>query len=147
MKTEVQKLIIELSHLKNKTDEQKLYLNSLVLELSEAILKQYGKIFTVESGKFKSLKAGECYGNSANKLNSGFGYVEGYIKNKATGYKIGHAWNIDKNGNHIDFTIKNSNDFEYYGILINNKDVYRIGAENGFIWFATLPFLKIKVFN
>jgi hypothetical protein len=115
-------------------------LNYLIVSLSQKIIDEKGQKFDVKKCKQKSYNLGSCYPNSTRLMNDKkYKYVEGYvIKN---GVKIGHSWNIDQEGNHIDFTFKNPQDFEYIGVVIPEKIVWEISKKNGNIWFCVLPFV------
>jgi hypothetical protein len=120
------------------------FLNQLVLIESEPILKKTGQKYHVTKGKIdrRKQKIGICYGNSALKMREGYGYVEGYVVNEKTGYKMSHAWNVDSNGIHVDFTLDDPENYDYFGVIIPDKIVYRVGRENGRIWYSVLPFTK-----
>ena len=109
-------------------------------------LKKAGKLFIVNqpSKQNMKMKRGNCYHNSIRKMKEGFEYVEGVIINKITKFEISHAWNMDSNGNHIDFTIMNTQDFEYCGVVIPADLIREIGSRNGFIWYCSLPYITVK---
>lgn len=86
------------------------------------------------------MKTGLCYSNSINKLNNGYKYVEGVITNKVTGQKISHAWNIESQGKHVDFTILETDEYLYKGIIIPKNILYVVGFKNGGIWYCCLPY-------
>ena len=121
-------------------------LRELVLFESNSILEKKGQIFSVKSGKIdrRKQKLGNCYHNAARKMGDGYeyGYVEGYCITKNEGLKFGHAWNVDKDGNHFDFTFKNSEEYDYFGIVIPIRIVYNVGFRNGGVWFSVLPFIE-----
>ena len=71
-------------------------------------------------------------------------FVEGVIISKDSGIKISHAWNVDSDGKHIDFTIMDTNEYEYNGLIIPSKIVYEVGEKNGYIWYCCLPYITIK---
>lgn len=121
--------------------------NSIKVKYSEEILNQFGKQFDVFPPPKKSnkMKAASCYPNSIAKMNSGYQYVEGIITHKNSGQKISHAWNIDSNGKHVDFTILKTDDYFYKGIIIPKKILYEVGFKNGGIWYCCLPYLEILV--
>ena len=119
-------------------------LNELGLFESNSILDKHGQKFIVKSGKIdrRKQKLGNCYPNAAKKMMDGYGYVEGYCINKNAGFKFGHAWNVDKDGTHLDFTLDNSEEFDYFGIVIPNDLVYKVGYRNGGVWYSVLPFIE-----
>jgi len=55
------------------------------------------------------MKAQTCYANAESKRDKGFNYVEGIITSKKSGLQISHAWNVDSNGRHVDFTVMDTN--------------------------------------
>ena len=136
------KEILDLSAKPNKSKDEAYYLNTIVLKETELILSKKGKSFNVVSEINQSNKLGDCYFNAVQMMNKGFGYVEGYASDKVTHIKYAHAWNVDKEGNHIDFTLSNAEEHDYFGIVLTEGTVYEVGIRNGHIWFAALPFLK-----
>lgn len=119
--------------------------NDLKVKYSEKLLEIVGDTFDVFSPAKKSnkMKPASCYPNSIAKMNSGYQYVEGIITHKNSGQKISHAWNIDSNGKHVDFTILKTDDYFYKGIIIPKKILYEVGFKNGGIWYCCLPYLEI----
>ncbi len=118
------------------------FLNDLVLSEGEKTLYKYGKIFQVKPGKSrKKCPIGMGYANAAEFICKGYKYVEGYKLHKNTGRKIAHAWNIDPDGNSVDFTIKDPEQYEYFGVVIPDILVYEVGLKNGGIWYCVLPFI------
>lgn len=139
--------ILELAAKKNKSIAENLNLNMLVLEGADSILNKLGKECIVVSKKRRNHKLGYCYKNAANLTTDNYGYVEGYAMNKNTGFRTAHAWNVDCMGNHFDTTFRNAEEYDYFGVIIPESVVYQIGAENGYIWFAALPFIDNLEFN
>ena len=122
-------------------------LNKMVLEESESILREQGKMFTVQPCKAsKKRKLGMCYSNAAFYMQKGYEYVEGYIEDKKNAIKIAHAWNVDKNGNHIDFTLENPENYNYFGMVIPTRSVYGVGLQNGGLWYCVLPYLNEVIY-
>ncbi len=117
--------------------------NELKVHYSLPLLEKAGKIFNVHPPQKKSskMKSGNCYGNAVQKIIKGFEYVEGVATNKETGFKFSHAWNIDPDGNPIDFTIMDTQKYEYNGINIPKNLLFEIGEKNGKIWYSSLPYL------
>ena len=108
------------------------------------IILKLGQEFEVKKSKCKKMKLGRCYGNAASKMSKGFQYVEGVIIDKKTGLEIQHAWNVDENNNHIDFTIPDPENYTYIGIVLSKEIVYKVGWENGGTWYAVLPYITIE---
>lgn len=138
------KMILEFS---GTTDPHTiLRLTELILWESRSILKKRGQKFNVALGKSdkRTFKLGSCYANAVKKMKFGFDYVEGFAKNKRTGQYIGHAWNIDKNGNHLDFTFTDPENYEYFGVVVPEETVWTVGERNGHIWFCVLPFIDTE---
>lgn len=119
--------------------------NDLKVKYSQTLIDLVGKDFNVFPPPKKSnkMKTGSCYSNSLSKLNKGYKYVEGVITNKFTGQKISHAWNIDSQDKHVDFTILETDEYLYKGIIIPDKILYEVGFKNGGIWYCCLPYLDI----
>jgi hypothetical protein len=120
-------------------------INNLKVKYSEKILHQVGEIFDVFPPPKKSnkMKAQSCYRNAIQKTYIGYQYVEGVIINKKSGYKISHAWNVNSEGNHIDFTILYTEDYLYKGIILPGKIVSNVGFKNGSIMNCCLPYLDV----
>lgn len=137
-------LITYYAGLKNKPPYITILLNDLVVNETEQILNECGKPYNVISGKIdrRKQKLGFCYYNTFKKsLYDNYQYVEGIAVNKITGEKLCHAWNVDNEGNHIDFTFKNANDYNYYGVIIPIDIVSKIGLINNGVTYSTLAFI------
>lgn len=91
-----------------------------------------------------------CYRNSYRKMGEDIGYVEGFIINKSNPSGIiYHSWNINQDGEFIDYTFRNSSEYEYLGIVIPNEIVEKVITsidkhENrkGYLHLPILPFLN-----
>lgn len=121
--------------------------NSIKVKYSEEILNQFGKQFDVFPPPKKSnkMKIGSCYRNALNKLEAGYQYVEGIITHKKSRIKISHAWNIDRDGRHFDFTILETHEYNYKGIILPEDVLTMVGFKNGGIRYCSLPYLEILV--
>lgn len=121
--------------------------NGLKIKYSKPIINFYGQVFKVNPPPKKSMKmkSGSCYGNAHSKREKGYEYVEGIIKNKNNGLEISHAWNVDKNGNHFDFTIIETDLFEYKGIIVPFSLRYEVSEQTGKVWYCVLPYLTFDV--
>jgi hypothetical protein len=119
--------------------------NDLKVNYSQSLLDLVGKDFDVFPPPKKSskMKSGSCYTNAIKKLDKGYQYVEGIITDKISGEKISHAWNIDSNGRHIDFTILETANYVYKGVTISRHILYQIGFKNGGIRYCCLPYLNL----
>lgn len=135
------KMILELAG--TKDPYMIVRLTELVVWESKRILSKKGKDFEVQEGKAdrRKFRIGSCYRNAVEMMWNGFGYVEGFVIEKETGQYIGHAWNVDINNKHWDFTYKDPQNYEYFGIHVPKEVVCNVGAKNGHIWFAVLPFV------
>lgn len=122
---------------------EELILTELVLVESELILEKRGNNFQVVKGEGdrRKFKEGNCYFNSVEMMKKDYGYVEGYVTRKSDNYKFGHAWNVDSNGQHIDFTMTDPENYNYFGIVIPKNVVWEVGEKNGQTWFSVLPFV------
>ena len=40
-----------------------------------------------------------------------------------------------------DFTLKNAEEHDYFGVIIPKSIVYQVGQMNGYVWYAALQFL------
>jgi len=133
------KLILELSG--NSKPRAGSPLNELILWEIRTILKKRGQKCNVLPSKGRKFKLGKCYSNAVEMMQRGYGYVEGFVIDKQTGDYLAHAWNVDNNGNHFDFTFKDPQSYEYFGIHIPEEVVWEVGEKNGHIWYAVLPFV------
>lgn len=141
--SERKRLILEISGSSQIGFNASTLLNDLVLIESEKYLEENGRPYSVRSAKKHQMKKmGDCYRNAGEKIREGYGYVEGYIKHKEYEWKNAHAWNINKDGSHIDFTLGDASDYEYFGAIIPERDVYLTGLRNGGIWYCVIPFLS-----
>lgn len=119
--------------------------NKLKVQYSLLVLNKVAENFEVfpPTPKSRRLKKGNCYANSISKMQNGFQYVEGVITDKESNLQISHAWNVDKDGNHIDFTIMETHRFEYKGVIIPPIIIYEVGSKNGHVWYCCLPYLEV----
>jgi hypothetical protein len=142
----IQGLILSMSSDPFLSKSDSFVLNRLILNASMPIIRKQGKPYAVKSSrKHKNIthKLGCCYGNAARKMvDKGLYYVEGYIKHKISGIKICHAWNAISENEHIDFTLNDAENYNYFGIILPQDIVYKVGMENGHIWYVVLPFVK-----
>ena len=112
---------------------------------SQILLDLIGKDFDVfpPPNKSDKMEPHLCYPNAIKKMDKGYQYVEGIITDKISGEKISHAWNIDSNGRHIDFTILETANYVYKGVIIPRHILNQVGLKNGGIWYCCLPYLEL----
>jgi len=117
--------------------------NPLKVKYSMPILKKYGQIYEVHPPPKKSLrmKAQTCYANAESKRDKGFNYVEGIITSKKSGLQISHAWNVDSNGRHVDFTVMDTGNYEYLGIVLPWPVLSEVAFSTARMWYTVLPYL------
>jgi len=153
MKPQDEKLILErnfeiseLNERCSKDPELVLFVDKRILNYSEDILIRLGQKYQVEIGKTdrRKFRTGMCYQNSIRKTDEGYLYVEGYILHRINYHKISHAWNVDKDGNHYDFTLKDNNEYDYYGLVVPTDLVYEVGSLKGGNWGSCLPYIKVE---
>jgi hypothetical protein len=120
--------------------------NELKIEYSREIIYACGQLFEVNAPPKKSMKmkSGNCYGNAQSKRQKGYGYVEGIIKVKSSGLEISHAWNVDSSGKHYDFTLIDTELYEYRGIVIPVNLHYEIASKTGKVWYCVLPYISFE---
>ncbi len=120
--------------------------NDLKVEYSREIIHACGQLFEVSPPPKKSMKmkSGCCYGNAHSKREKGYGYVEGIIKDKNTGLEISHAWNVDSAGKHYDFTLIDTESYEYKGVVIPFDLRYDVAAKTGKVWYCVLPYITFE---
>jgi hypothetical protein len=118
--------------------------NDLKIKYSMPILDIHGQIFNVHPPVKKSMKmkSGNCYGNAHSKREKGYEYVEGIIKDKITGFEISHAWNVDSNGVHFDFTLIDTDSYVYKGLVVPFSLRYQIAEKTGKVWYCVLPYIS-----
>jgi hypothetical protein len=120
--------------------------NDLKIKYSKPLIDAFGQLFEVSPPLKKSMKmkGGSCYGNAHSKYEKGYEYVEGIIKDKNTGVEISHAWNLDSNGEHFDFTIMETDRYEYRGIVVPFSLRYNISKKTGKVWYCVLPYISFE---
>jgi hypothetical protein len=114
-------------------------------EIQSDIISKNHKIVKTKKDYFNT-----CYRNSYRKMGEDIGYVEGFIINKSNPSGIiYHSWNINQDGEFIDYTFRNSSEYEYLGIVIPNEIVEKVITsidkhENrkGYLHLPILPFLN-----
>lgn len=120
-------------------------LNDVIIDLGKKAVDNLGEIFDVIHYKLprKRPRLGKCYitayeiARDYNQL-----YVEGHLIEIGTGKQIAHAWNVDKEGKHVDFTFKNPKQYQYKGVIIPFETVYEVNSKRS-ATFCILPFLKV----
>lgn len=138
--------IVSLSCIDKCEGSFKLWLEELKVNATADILNSYGQKYEVKKGKIdrRTHKHGQCYWNANKMMNKGYNYVEGVIIPNDGSYSFSHAWNVDVNGNHYDFTIDHPEDYTYVGVILDELNVMMVGYNNGSIHYCILPFLKLK---
>lgn len=138
--------IVSLSGINKRDLSIKLWIEELKIIASTDILNSYGQEYQVKRGKIdrRTHKLGQCYWNANKMMQQGYKYVEGVIIPKDGSSSFSHAWNVDENGNHLDFTINEPEEYTYLGIILTDLNVMMVGYNNGGIHYCTLPFLKLK---
>lgn len=120
--------------------------NDLKIKYSREIINTCGQVFEVSPPPKKSMKmkSGCCYGNAHSKREKGYGYVEGIIKDKSSGVEISHAWNVDSEGRHFDFTLIDTESYEYKGLVIPYDLRYEVASKTGKVWYCVLPYITVE---
>lgn len=96
----------------------------------------HGQSFTIGPKTFEGprMKRGECFCNATLKVleDKRLLYVEGKVS--IHGVPIDHAWNVDLEGNLIDFTLDNENGsvVKYFGVVFSTAYVRRATLKNGY---------------
>lgn len=117
--------------------------NELILFESRSILQRRGHhVYVTPRNSNSHTNLGYCYYNSITSLSRGYKYVEGYVRFKISGDYVAHSWNCDYKGNHFDFTYKDPENFEYFGVVVPDILVWKVVKKNKFIPYTVLPFLK-----
>lgn len=91
-----------------------------------------------------------CFKNTYKKMTNKVGYVEGIIIQKSNPInKLYHSWNIDFDNEYVDFSLRNSSDYIYVGIVIPNEivksvvlSIHEQEKRKGYIHLPILPFLE-----
>lgn len=120
-------------------------LNDVIIDLGKKAVERLGEIFEVIHYKLpnKRPRLGKCY-ITAYEVARDYNllYVEGHLTEIGTGNQIAHAWNVDKEGKHVDFTFKNPNKYQYKGVVIPFETVYEVNSKRS-ATFCILPFLEV----
>lgn len=118
--------------------------NDIKVRYTKPIIDVYGQFFQVSPPPKKSMKmkSGSCYGNAHSKREKGYEYVEGIIIDKITGMEISHAWNVDSNGGHFDFTLIDTHSYIYKGLVVPFSLRYQIAEKTGKVWYCVLPYIS-----
>ena len=122
-----------------------LFVRELLQQIvTDKVMKIGNKCNVTFKGRKGRRKEYQSYGVCGEKMGKGYGYVEGIVVHK--NYKLIQpwSWNVDSEGNHVEFTKDFSKDWDYYGIVIPNNLVYDIGFRNGGLWYSVLPFIEIE---
>jgi hypothetical protein len=120
-------------------------LNDVIIDLGKKPLDIFGKIFEVIHYKLprKRPGLGKCYITAYEiARDNNLLYVEGHLTEIGTGKQIAHAWNVDNEGNHVDFTFKNPKQYQYKGVVIPFETVYEVNSKRS-ATFCILPFLEV----
>jgi len=117
--------------------------NALKVKYAMQVLNKHGQIFEVYPPPKRSMRMKEqsCYANAASKRSKGYGYVEGVITSKKTGFEISHAWNVDADGRHVDFTIMETDQYTYLGVVIPWPLISKVAFSTRPMWYTILPYL------
>jgi hypothetical protein len=120
-------------------------LNDLIIDLGKKAIEGFGEIFEVIHYKLpqKRPRLGKCY-ITAYEVARDYNllYVEGHLTEIVTGKQIAHAWNVDNEGKHVDFTFNNPNKYQYKGVVIPFETVYEVNRKRS-ATFCILPFLEV----
>jgi hypothetical protein len=101
--------------------------NELILFESRSILQRRGHhVYVIPGNSNSHTNLGYCYYNSITSLSRGYKYVEGYVRFKISGDYVAHSWNCDYKGNHFDFTYKDPENFEYFGVVVPDILVWKV---------------------
>lgn len=131
-----------------QTDLNNLRLNIIYLDFSRDLLEKYGTKVKVNASKItrkKFSKNNQLHNARRICFENQYGYVEGIVINKIDNSKIAHIWNVDLNGNHVDMTIEDPQNYEYIGIQIPENLIYQVGYKHGGKWRFNLPFLQVNL--
>jgi len=120
-------------------------LNDVIIDLGKKAIDNFGEIFEVIHYKLprKRPRLGKCYITAYEiARDNNLLYVEGHLTEIGTGKQIAHAWNVDNEGNHVDFTFKNPKQYQYKGVVIPFETVYEVNSKRS-ATFCILPFLEV----
>ena len=127
------------------TIDQSLLVQRLKVYDITPVLRRKGKFFSVNPGKKdrRKQKRRQCYTNAGRMMHEGYGYVEGICIDKRDGFQFTHAWNVDDEGNHWDFTLDDPENYDYWGIIIPVTKVYEVLSQiDGGTWCSVLVHYK-----
>lgn len=130
-----------------QTNLNNLKLNIINLDFSWDLIEQQGTKVQVNKSIIpgnKFLKQNKLHNARRICFENQYGYVEGIVINKIDNSKIAHVWNVDLNGNHVDMTMEDPQNYEYIGIQIPENLIYQVGFKHGGKWRFNLPFLQVN---
>lgn len=130
-----------------QTNLNNLKLNIINLDFSWDLIEQQGTKVQVNKSIIpgnKFLKQNKLHNARRICFENQYGYVEGIVINKIDNSKIAHIWNVDLNGNHVDMTLEDPQNYEYIGIQIPENLIYQVGFKHGGKWRFNLPFLQVN---
>lgn len=91
-------------------------------------------------GKLKYKQPCQCFYNAWRMKD--FSYVEGWVRDRNSNFEFVHAWNFHSEHGCIDFTMKNPQEYEYFGVQIDRSLVFSLGIKFGGLSTPVLPFLE-----
>ena len=102
--------------------------------------------------KIENSNLNNVYRNTYYKKSDKIGYVEGFLVSKENPNEMFyHSWNLSTEGEFIDFTLRESSEYVYKGIVIDNEIVKMVTQriqeqENrkGYVHLPILPFLDFQ---
>ena len=130
-----------------QTNLNNLKLNIINLDFSWDLIEQQGTKVQVNKSIIpgnKFLKQNKLHNARRICFENQYAYVEGIVINKIDNSKIAHVWNVDLNGNHVDMTMEDPQNYEYIGIQIPENLIYQVGFKHGGKWRFNLPFLQVN---
>ena len=119
--------------------------NSLKVSFSRPLLDQCGRLMHVSPPPKKSMrmKPVRCYGNAHTRVEQGYEYIEGIIRHRSSGVEISHAWNLAVSGLYIDFTIMETEQYEYVGVALPHSLRFQVSLKTGHSWYCALPYIRL----
>jgi hypothetical protein len=119
------------------------------LEINERLLKYTKLLLGVDKPliyvnppfeKLRHKEPRQCFYN-AWKMND-FAYLEGWVRHRNSNFEFVHAWNFSSEHGYVDFTLKNPQQYDYFGLQIDRSIIFSLGLKFGGMSTPVLPFME-----
>ena len=90
--------------------------------------------------KLKYNKPRQCFFNAWKRKD--YLYVEGWVRDRNSNFEFVHAWNFSSELGYVDFTLKNPQQYDYFGLQIDRSIVFSLGLKFGGMSTPVSPFVE-----